>query len=173
MKSFIPASGQPPLPLDQLILKDQAPHDESVPMDALFVGAGPAGLSGAIELARLVASDPDMEDIEIGVLEKAASLGGHCLSGAVINPSVMRELFPDVEEKDLPFRQPVQGDEVYYLTQNGKIKIPTPPTMHNKGYYVASICEVVRWMGGKSRGTGNQYIDRLSPQNPFSPRAPK
>ena len=68
-------------------------------MDVLFVGAGPAGLSGAIELAKLVKSDPHMEDIEIGILEKAASLGGHCLSGAVINPVAMRELFPDVDEK--------------------------------------------------------------------------
>ena len=118
------------------------------------MGAGPAGLSGAIELAKLVKNDADMEEVEIGVLEKASTLGGHCLSGAVVNPVVMRELFPGVNEKDFPFRQPVKGDEVYYLTEKGKIKIPTPPTMCNEGYYVASICEIVRWMGERAEELG-------------------
>ena len=157
MKKFIPASGQPSLSQEQLIVKvgsTTTPSYEEVPMDVLFVGAGPAGLSGAIELAKLVKNDPELGDIDIGILEKASSLGGHCLSGAVFNPVVMRELFPGVDEKDFPFRQPVEGDEVYFLTENHKLRIPTPPTMHNKGNYVASLCEVVRWMGEKAEELG-------------------
>lgn len=154
MKRFTPASGQAPLPQEQLILKEKPHEEDSIPMDVLFVGAGPAGLSGAIHLAQLIKNDPDMEDIEIGLLEKATQLGGHCLSGAVINPMAMKELFPNEEEKNFPFRQTVKGDEVYYLTKDKSIRIPTPPTMHNKGYYVASICEVVRWLGEKAEELG-------------------
>ena len=152
MKKFTPASFQAPLPQDQLI-KDN-PNKDSIPMDVLFIGAGPAGLSGAIELSRLVKKDPNLNKIEIGVLEKAAQLGGHCLSGAVINPIGLQELFPEMEIKDFPLRQLVSNDDVYFLTQNKKIKIPTPPTMHNKGHYIASICEVVRWMGARAEEMG-------------------
>ena len=96
-----PLDYQPPLPTDRFIVQD-APDDEAVPLDALFIGGGPAGLAGAIELARLVQNDGTLGEVEIGVLEKAESLGEHSLSGAVVNPRVFRELFPDVEEKDLP-----------------------------------------------------------------------
>ena len=151
MKQFTPAAAQASLPQSQLIL-NESPGEEAIPMDVLFVGAGPAGLSGAIALSQLVQADPDLKDIEIGVLEKASQLGGHCLSGAVLNPTVLKELFPN--RKDLPLRQAVQGDEVYFLTEKGKVHIPTPPTMHNKGHYVASICEVVRWMGERAEEMG-------------------
>ena len=148
-----PADGRRPLPLDRFIL-DQAPGDDAVPLDVLFIGAGPAGLSAAIELARLVGRDPSVGEIEIGVLEKAGSLGEHCLSGAVVNPRAFRELFPDLDESEFPFRAPVPRERVYLLTERGKIRLPTPPTMRNHGFYVASICEVVRWLGEKAEAHG-------------------
>ncbi len=127
-------------------------------MDVLFVGGGPAGLSGAIELARLVRKDNEagggLGAIEIGVLEKAAALGDHCLSGAVVNPSGFRELFPELAPADLPLRRPVTKESVYVLTRSRAVRIPTPPTMRNHGNWIASICEIVRWLGEKAEGLG-------------------
>jgi electron-transferring-flavoprotein dehydrogenase len=127
-------------------------------MDVLFVGGGAAGLAGAVELARLLAEANEggagLGELEIGVLEKAGSLGEHCMSGAIANPGPFRQLFPDVPEDELPFRRPAPKDRVYMLTQRRKRRIPTPPSMHNKGNYVASICEIVRWMGERAEAAG-------------------
>ena len=157
MAPILPRQFQPELPVDQLILTNP-PGAEALEMDVLFVGAGPAGLAGAIELAKLVkrdqASGGGMPDIDIGVLEKAGSLGEHSLSGAVINPRALRELFPELKDADFPFRQPVSGEAVYLLAERGSLRLPTPPTMHNHGFYTASLCEVVRWMGEQAEALG-------------------
>ncbi len=157
LKTLTPADYQPELPLDRLILQE-APGQEAVPMDVLFVGGGPAGLAGALELARLVRQEKErggsLGELEIGVLEKAESLGEHCLSGAVVNPKPFRELFPEVAPSELPFRGPAPRDRVYLLSATGKTRLPTPPTMHNRGNYVASICEIVRWMGERAEALG-------------------
>jgi len=154
---IIPARHQPPLPLDRMILSD-APGDEAMPLDVLFVGAGPAGLAGAIRLAQLVKEDAEagggLGEIEIGVLEKAGSLGEHSLSGAVVNPAPFRTLFPDLAESDLPLRGAVSGERVYMLTRRGQFRIPTPAEMHNEGNHVASICEIVRWLGEQAESLG-------------------
>ena len=152
-----PAQFQSPLAMDRLILRG-APDSEAVPMDVVFVGGGPAGLAGAIELARLVSrdneSDGGLGDIEIGVLEKASQLGEHSLSGAVVNPVAFQELFPELEVGDLPLRGRVGREAVYFLTEGRALRIPTPPTMRNHGNHVASICEIVRWLGEKAEGLG-------------------
>lgn len=157
MSTILPIRHQPALPLDRLI-RSEAPGAEAVEMDVLFIGAGPAGLAGAIELARLVRKDAEqggtLGELNIGVLEKAESLGEHNLSGAVVNPRAFRELFPGMDDSEFPFRQRVDHESVYFMTPSKATRVPTPPTMQNKGNYSASICEIVRWLGEKAEGLG-------------------
>ncbi len=156
MTKILPVRHQPALPLDRIILRDP-PSAEAIEMDVLIVGAGPAGLSCAIELARLVKQDQDSggsREVNIAVLEKAGSLGEHSLSGAVVNPRAFHELFPDLRPEDFPFRQPVSAEAVYLLTGRRAQRMPTPPTMHNRSYYTASLCEIVRWLGERAEANG-------------------
>ncbi len=150
---FLPARYQPPLPLDRLILKEGAEGaGDRMELDVLIVGAGPAGLACAIELAHL--AQREGTELNIGVLEKAEALGEHSLSGAVVNPRAFRELFPDLKDADFPFRGPVTKERVALLSSHHAFTLPTPPTMHNAGNYVASLCEMVRWLGERAAGLG-------------------
>lgn len=157
MPSILPIAHQPPLPLDRLILRDP-PGADAVEMDVLIVGAGPAGLACAIELKRLEQAARErgeaVAEIAIGVLEKAGAAGEHSLSGAVVNPRAFRELFPDLPDSELPFRQPVPAEAVYFLTGHRALRIPTPPTMRNHGYFTASISEMVRWLAERAEVAG-------------------
>jgi electron-transferring-flavoprotein dehydrogenase len=154
---IVPSKHQPAFPMDRFLVAER-PSEEATPVDVLFVGAGPAGLAGAIRLAQLARAAAERGEgpgsLEIGVLEKAASVGEHSLSGAVIDPAPFRELFPDVADADLPFVAPVRAERVYWLGATRATRIPPPREMRNHGNWVGSICDVVRWLGAKAEELG-------------------
>ena len=148
---IVPAQHRPALDVERLIRRE-VPGAEATPLDVLFVGAGPAGLAGAIRLAQLARAAG--VTLEIGVLDKAAGLGEHCLSGAVVDPRPFRTLFPDLGDADLPFHGPVREERVFWLSERGRRRVPAPREMRNHGHFVASICEIVRWLGARAEALG-------------------
>src|SRR5436309_1665931 len=119
---------------------------ETLEVDVLIVGAGPSGLSAALRLTQLQAAAGGAP-LSIAVLEKAREAGAHMLSGAVLDPSTLRDLVPDFEAKGAPLAAPVQEDRVYFLTRSGKVRFPiTPPPLHNHGHYVISLNTFVKWL---------------------------
>lgn len=122
--------------------------------DVLIVGAGPAGLSAAIRLKQL-AIEAERE-LRVCVVEKAAEVGGHILSGAVIEPVALNELIPDWKEKGAPLNTPVTVDKFAYLTENGRISIPIFPglPMYNHGNYIVRLGHVVKWLGEQAEELG-------------------
>ncbi len=126
-------------------------------VDVLIVGAGPAGLSCAIHLARLLkARGKSPEECSIAIIEKAAEVGQHILSGAVMDPKGIDELFQGRwKEEGCPVEAPVKSDAVYFLTAAGKIRFPVvPPTLRNHGGWVVSLSRVAQWLKGKAEELG-------------------
>lgn len=122
-------------------------------VDVLFVGGGPGNLAGALRLTQLLderarAGKP-AGDVSIAVIEKAAEPGLHSCSGAVLDPRALAELLPDYRAMGCPIEGDVVSDEVWYLHEQSKSRLPfTPPSLHNHGCHVVSLGRVVRWMWG-------------------------
>ena len=153
-KTFLPSQHQKELDLSTLIVPKPPDDENTVPVDVLFVGAGPSGLAGAIRLAQLVRKDPELKGLEIAVVEKAEAPGEHNLSGAVINPMGFFKLFPELKPEDFPFRTQVKKEKMFFLTKNKAFPVPKPPTMNNKGFYTASLSECVRFLCKKAEDLG-------------------
>jgi electron-transferring-flavoprotein dehydrogenase len=138
----------------QEILEQYGPR-ESMAYDVVIVGAGPAGLATAIRLKQLAAEKN--QEISVVVLEKGSEPGAHILSGAVMDPRAMNELFPNWKALGAPLNQPVTGDDVLTLTETGSTRIPdffVPRNLHNEGCYVISLGNVVKWMAEQAEGLG-------------------
>jgi electron-transferring-flavoprotein dehydrogenase len=138
---------------------------ETLEVDVLIVGGGPAGLSAALRLSQLQKQHGG-EPLSIAVLEKAREAGAHILSGAVLDPSTLRELIPDFQAKGAPLASPVQRDSVYYLTEHSKIRFPiVPPPLKNHGNFIISLNAFVRWLSAQVEAEGIDFFTGFAGQD--------
>lgn len=121
---------------------------EQMEFDVIIIGAGPAGLSCAVRLAQ------QQPDTTICVLDKAASIGGHTLSGAVLDPKALTELLPDWQQRSAPIHCQVQEDRFLGLTATRAYTLPTPPPMRNHGHFIISLGQLCQWLGEQAQTLG-------------------
>jgi len=123
--------------------------------DVVIVGGGPSGMSAAIRLKQL-ANEAGDEEFRVCVIEKSASVGGHILSGACLEPRALNELIPDWAEKGAPLKTPVTEDKFRFLTKDKAFPIPILPgmPMHNHGNYIVRMGHFVQWLGEQAEELG-------------------
>ncbi|MCI0627320.1 MAG: electron transfer flavoprotein-ubiquinone oxidoreductase [Acidobacteria bacterium] len=136
---------------------------ETLEVDVLFVGAGPASLSGALHLRQLVEAHNQnaasgarkLDSVSIAVIEKGREIGAHTLSGAIVDPVALKELLPNYKDLGAPLGTPVTHDTVCFLTTAGKFALPfVPPPLRNHGNSIISLNRFVKWMGERAEARG-------------------
>ena len=143
--------------------------EEELTFDVLIVGAGPSGLSAAIKLKQLAIKEDRV--ISICVIEKSSTLGGHIVSGAIIDTTALSELFPNWKAEKCPIKNRVTNDEFYFfLNKSNSFKIPNfliPKSLSNSGCYIASLSDVVKWLGSKAEEIGIEIFTGFAATEPI------
>ena len=141
--------------MNQAQLIEQFGPRESMDYDLVIVGGGPAGLSAAIKAKQL--ANETGKDISVCVLEKGSEIGAHILSGAVMDPKALTELFPNWKELGAPLNTEVTQDQFLFLTSDNSYQVPNwmlPHCFKNEGNYIVSLANVTRWLGEQAEALG-------------------
>ncbi|HEY3319699.1 MAG TPA: electron transfer flavoprotein-ubiquinone oxidoreductase [Planctomycetota bacterium] len=141
------------------------PDREVLEVDVLIVGAGPAGLSCAIQLQKLLSTKQGAEPPVIFIIEKGVNTGAHSLSGAVLDPRALNELLPEWKQLGAPLNQPVTEEEILFLTRRKAHRIPSlliPPYLHNHGNYVVSLGELTQWLAAQAKERGIEILEGVA-----------
>ena len=133
---------------------------ESMEFDVVIVGAGPSGLATACKLLQL--AQEKNQELSVCVVEKGSEVGAHILSGAILEPTALNELFPDWQSMGAPLTVPVVRDEMHILTSStGGMSLPNfaiPKPMHNEGNYIVSLGNVCRWLAEQAENLGAEIF---------------
>jgi electron-transferring-flavoprotein dehydrogenase len=167
----VPAAYSPPVdPQREFIKRRLDDEDERIEVGVAIVGGGPAGLACANKLLQLLADEPELTErlgeVPVAVIEKGKACGAHNVSGAMMRPSGLQELFPDLSPSDWPTYGEVEKDTVYWMLGSGRalpLK-PTPPPFRNHGNHVVSVAELSRWMAEKAEEAGAYILTETSAQ---------
>jgi electron-transferring-flavoprotein dehydrogenase len=158
-----PADFPPPFLTSEFVAPPTDPVDTRIEVGVLVVGAGPAGLACAIRFGQLLQEDPEtaarLGDVPLAVAEQGKRPGSHLLSGAIVNPRALRQLFGDrIRIEDIPGYGPVRAESVYVLTRTRVIPIPPPPPMRNHGNFIFSLSHLGRWLAERAEEVGAMLL---------------